>query len=282
MKSIAVFAFSFLMLAATSGAAAQKIQYFQYPGTAATYVTGVSNTGVIVGYYIDSLADSHGFSLANGTYTSIDDPDGTGTILMGINSSGTIVGYYYSGSMNRWQAFSYSDGTFTNIVPSADCVSTYAFGIDDLGDMAGECQTSTLMEGWIYKAGTYQLVSVPGSAWSYASNINIHGLTTMIWSAQNSDRVQSSIYNGTTFRNIDEPNKFSTYAWAINAAGNVAISWVSGDAGYGAIMMGSTYHNIQPAKCTSGTGITGINDHGLAVGVCGTGGNAQYGMTVTY
>lgn len=282
MKWIAIFAINCLMLAASSDAAAQKIQYFQYPGSAATYVTGVSNTGVILGYYLDSQSDAHAFSLSNGQYTSIDDPEGANTTPTGVNSRGTIVGYYFSISANTYEAFSYSNGTFTNIYPGEDCIASYAYGIDDNGDMVGQCQTDSEIEGWIYKDGSFQLISVPGSAWSYATGINISGSTTFIWSPLNSTRVESSIYNGTTFRNIDEPNKQDTYAWAINTAGNVAISWRSGDSGYGAIMVGKTYHNIQPTKCTTGTQITGINDHGLAVGVCGVGGNSQYGMTVTF
>jgi hypothetical protein len=281
MKSIKVLAFSVVLLAAALGAA-QKIQYFKYPGVAATYVTGVSNSGVILGYYLDSQSDAHGFSLSNGKYASIDDPDGTNTTPTGANSSGTIVGYYFSTSLNAWQAFSYSNGTFADIVPSAECTNSYAYGINDNGEMAGQCQTESTLEGWIYSGGSYQLISVPNSSWSYATDINIHGSTTMIYSAPNSTRVQSSIYNGTTFANIDEPNKQNTYAWAINAAGNVAISWLSGTAGYGAIMIGKTYHNIQPTNCTSGTSISGINDHGLAVGTCGVGGNSQYGMVVTF
>jgi probable HAF family extracellular repeat protein len=282
VKSIATLTLGLLMLAVASTASAQKTQYFQYPGASSTFVTGVSNTGVILGYYLDSQSNAHGFSLSHGQYTSIDDPDGTNTTPSGINSAGTIVGYYFSSSSNGYHAFSYSDGTFTDIVVSADCINTYAYGINDNGDMAGQCQTNGETEGWTYKNGSFQLISLPGSAWSYATDINVHGSSTWIYSPLNSTRVESAVYNGTTFSNIDEPNKRDTYAWAINAAGNVAISWLSGEAGYGAIMVGKTYHNIQPAKCTTGTQITGINDHGLAVGMCGTGGNVQYGMMVSF
>jgi hypothetical protein len=281
MKTIAFF--TLLMLTALASASAQKtltIQYFQYPGSTQTYVTGVSNTGEVLGYYLDSNSNSHGFSMAKGEFTAIDDPDGTSTTPTGVNSSETIVGYYFSSGLNSWLAFSYSNGTFSTIGPDAGCINTYAFGINDLGEMAGECETASLLEGWIYTGGQYQILSVPGSDWSYASDINVHGLTTMIWNKTGSNRVQSSIYDGTTFRNIDEPNKFNTYAWAINAAGSVALSWTSGDSGYGALLIGKTYTNIQPTKCGS-TQLTGINDKGVAVGMCGVG-SFVYGMYVNY
>ncbi len=281
MKSVTTFAFSFLMLATLSSA--QKIQYFQYPGVSSTSVSGVNNNGTIIGYYLDSQSNAHGFSLSNGEYTSIDDPDGTNTIPSGINSSGTIVGSYYSSSSNANHAFSYSHGTYTDIVASPECLNTSASGIDDDGDMAGECQTDSVIEGWIYRGGSFQLVAVPRAEWSSATDINIHGLTTMIWSTDSATgRIQSSIYNGNTFRNIDEPNKKDTYAFAINAAGEVAISWLSGASSYGAILAGSTYHNIQPAKCKNGTNITGINDLGVAVGGCWINGDSQVGMIVTF
>jgi len=282
MKTIAFF--TLLMSAAFASASVQKtptIQYFQYPGSAQTYVTGVSNTGVVLGYYLDGSSNSHGFSMANGQFTPIDNPEGTSTTPTGANSSGTIVGYFFSSGLNSWLAFSYSNGTFTAVGPNAGCINTYAFGINDLGEMAGECETATLLEGWTYTGGQYQIVSVPGSDWSYASGINVNGLTTMIWNKAGSNRVQSSIYDGTAFHNIDEPNKFNNYAWAINAAGNVALSWTSGSSGYGALLIGKTYTNIHPAKCTNGTQLTGINDKGVAVGMCGIG-SLVYGMYVSY
>jgi hypothetical protein len=281
MKTVTFFIL--LIFAALASASTHKtltFQYFQYPGSTQTYVTGVSNTSVVLGYYLDSNSNSHGFSMANGQFTSIDNPEGTSTTPTGANSSGTIVGYYFSSSLNSWLAFSYSNGAFTTIGPDAGCINTYAFGINDLGEMAGQCETSSLLEGWIYTGGQYKIVSVPGSDWSYASDINIHGLATMIWNKTGTDRVQSSIYDGTAFRNIDEPNKFNNYAWAINAAGNVALSWTSGSSGYGALLIGQTYTNIQPTQCTS-TSLTGINDKGVAVGMCGIG-SYIYGMYVHY
>src|ERR1700730_1278921 len=154
MKIIA--SLTLLMLTAVASASVRKthtIQYFQYPGSSQTYVTGVSNTGTVLGYYLDSSSNAHGFSMASGQFTAIDDPDGTNTIPTGANSSGTVVGYFFSSSLNSWQAFSYSNGAFTTIGPNNGCINTYAFGINDRGEMAGECETATLIEGWIYTGG---------------------------------------------------------------------------------------------------------------------------------
>jgi hypothetical protein len=53
-----------------------------------------------VGTYIDAGFTYHGFSLLNGTYTTIDDPLAghgawSGTRVYGIDSYGNIVGSYY-------------------------------------------------------------------------------------------------------------------------------------------------------------------------------------------
>jgi hypothetical protein len=286
MRPFAIFALLLASVTATAQTTA-KFQYFRHPGSAQTYVTGVSNTGVIVGYYIDSQGNDQGFVLSNGEYTDISYPGASSTVPSGANSSGTIVGYYFSPALNAWQAFSYNNGTYTTIGPNVGCINTDAYGINDLGQIAGDCETDTVAdEGWIYDGTDYQIVSVPGSIWSYASDINIHGLTTMIW-ANNATDVQSSIYDGTHFVNIDVPKKQNTYALAINAEGSVAISWsnpVSVGPSGGAIRMGSKFYIVEPAKCDQGAELTGINDNGLAVGICGVGnaGLFVYGMTVTY
>ena len=286
MRPFAILTLAFACLATAAAQTNAKYQFFRHPGSSQTYVTGVSNTGVIVGYYIDSQANDQGFALSNGEYTDINYPGASSTIPSGINSSGAIVGYYFSPALNAWQAFLYSNGAYTTIGPNAGCINTDAYGINDLGQIAGDCQTATVADqGWIYNGTDYQTVSVPGSIWSYATGINIHGLATMIW-ASNATDVQSSIYDGTHFVNIDLPKKQNTYAMAINAEGSVAMTWsnpVDNSAG-GAIRIGSKYYIVEPAKCDQGAELTGINDNGLAVGICGVGdsGLFVYGMTVSY
>src|SRR5262249_59859018 len=60
-----------------------------------TLATSINNAGQIVGYYIDSTGQQHGFLYSSGTYTTIDDPSATsGTAAFGINDGGDVVGFY--------------------------------------------------------------------------------------------------------------------------------------------------------------------------------------------
>lgn len=62
------------------------------PGSEATYVKDISNSGTIVGWYVQG--GSHGFILKNGVYTTFDVPGAVSTFVDGINSKGELVGSY--------------------------------------------------------------------------------------------------------------------------------------------------------------------------------------------
>src|SRR5438128_562673 len=88
------------LLALAIPAAASPFTYItiDVPGAIQTSVGGISNNGVVVGFYVDSAGNEHGFErLVDGTLIyPIDDPKGaippsaTLTYLVGINNSGTI------------------------------------------------------------------------------------------------------------------------------------------------------------------------------------------------
>jgi hypothetical protein len=59
-----------------------------------TYLTGVNDSGQIVGDYFDSKGVEFGFLYSNGIYTVLADPLGIATAITGINDKGQIVGTY--------------------------------------------------------------------------------------------------------------------------------------------------------------------------------------------
>jgi hypothetical protein len=73
-----------------------------YSGSTATQALGINSKSEIVGSYNDAAGAMHGFAYVNGTWTSLDDPNGVGiTLVNGVNDSGTIVGFYaVSGTIN--------------------------------------------------------------------------------------------------------------------------------------------------------------------------------------
>jgi hypothetical protein len=63
------------------------------PKSTDTWVTGVSASGEVAGYYRKG-SETFGFVESGGTYDTIDFPGSTSTIVEGINGSGDLVGYY--------------------------------------------------------------------------------------------------------------------------------------------------------------------------------------------
>jgi uncharacterized membrane protein len=64
-----------------------------FPGAARTQAHGISDNGVIIGWYATG-SFVYGFSLINGSYTSFGYPGAKGTFPLGINASGQVVGSY--------------------------------------------------------------------------------------------------------------------------------------------------------------------------------------------
>jgi probable HAF family extracellular repeat protein len=114
------------------------------PSASATFATGINNLGQVVGWY--SSAGDHGFLYSNGTYTYLNDPLSTTnvTVATGINDLGQIVGYYYGNATgnyydgnNQYHGFLYSNGKYTTLDDPLSNGNTFAWGINDLGQIAG-------------------------------------------------------------------------------------------------------------------------------------------------
>ena len=56
---------------------------------------------MVVGEYVDTAGDFHGFTEVRGVFTPVQDPAGTaGTNVAGISNRGVIVGFYVDSSGN--------------------------------------------------------------------------------------------------------------------------------------------------------------------------------------
>src|SRR5205823_13024463 len=79
----------------------------QYPGAVGTFLTGVNDSGQIVGSYSLGAGPSFGFLYDHGAFTPINDPEAaprSQTIPTGINNLGQIAGYFTDAS-NRTHGF---------------------------------------------------------------------------------------------------------------------------------------------------------------------------------
>jgi uncharacterized membrane protein len=125
-----------------------------FPGATWTMPTGIARTAggtKIVGTYLDSHGNDHGFLLSGGHYQTVDFPVPASTPYpstepMGINSRGQIVGVYHSPHGGTC-SFTYDAGTFTTILPCAFPNPMYfAYGLNTSGDIVGRYVTVTASE----------------------------------------------------------------------------------------------------------------------------------------
>ncbi len=174
------------------------------PGAEGTSVTGVSGSGIAVGYYY-SRAGEGAFIDNNGSFTTFQVPGAWQTWPGAVNDSGSVAGtYYYSGGYSGFvynnsalqtislfggaintsgtvigtygrQGVADSGGTFSPVdVPGSN--STTPTGINASGEVAGYYLTAKYDEyGFTYDAGTYNTLYVPGSRWTAALAINDAG-----------------------------------------------------------------------------------------------------------
>src|SRR5580698_6582464 len=72
-----------------------KFAAINIPGSIDVNAYGVSESGVVVGEYLDTAGASHGFILKGKTVTEVNDSKGLATFCQGISPNGsTVVGYY--------------------------------------------------------------------------------------------------------------------------------------------------------------------------------------------
>ena len=160
-------------------------------GVGQTYATGISGSGVIVGYYYDSSGGAHGYLYDGSTYTTLDNPNGLGkTYAKGINDSGVIVGYYSDSSGTH--GFVYDGSTYTTIDDPNGVGQTYANGINNGGEIVGYYHDSSgnshgflatrnslwqgatgLGGGWYYLPwfGYFYATPAISNAWIYHSTL---------------------------------------------------------------------------------------------------------------
>jgi probable HAF family extracellular repeat protein len=120
------------------------------PGGTTTQAWGINNKGQVSGLYASALPgrpNLHGFLLTDAGYTTLDDPLGPGeTIATGLNDRGQVVGYYSaligpntSGAfiISGQHAFLYSDGSYLTIDDPLATQGTFAYGINNAGQIVG-------------------------------------------------------------------------------------------------------------------------------------------------
>ena len=190
-----------------------------YPGAVRTNAQGISPGGDIVGTYVDTSGNQHGFSLSNGKFTSLDYPGAASTFARGISPDGDIVGSYAVPPEDPQDihGFLLSQGTYSEvqfpghlgtvaqrIMPNGDIFGCY-HDIDTMGTMHAMMRTAAGYTGLNVQASMNNGATPDGN--------EIVGFYT--------DMMTPPITHGYiidygTFRPFDVPGSNLTQAWDIN------------------------------------------------------------------
>lgn len=140
------------------------------------YTSGlaINDTGQIVGAdYVDSV-DRHAFLYDGGSITDINPVIGAQeSSALSINNSGTIVGDAYD---TVRYAFTYTNGVVTNISEASGHLGkSYAYGINDLGQVVGNFGIGNDEHAFLYSYGIMTDLDTMNTTWSTAEDINNYG-----------------------------------------------------------------------------------------------------------
>ncbi len=116
---------------------------FNIPGAAAAGATqsiGINASATTVGYFVDTLGNTNGFSRTSGgtvtTLTATGALSGATSIqAFGVNDAGTIVGTFSDGTLTH--GFVYTAGTYAVLDDPLGTNGTVLTGINNVGDVVG-------------------------------------------------------------------------------------------------------------------------------------------------
>jgi probable HAF family extracellular repeat protein len=196
-----------------------------YPGAVLTNAQGINPGGDIVGTYVDTSGNQHGFLLSNGKFTSLDYPGGPGTstFARGISADGDIVGSYSTppGTPPNIHGFLLSQGNYSE-VQFPGHLGTIAQRILPNGDILGCLHDTDLMStmyGFMRTAAGYASLNVQASMnnGSTPDGNHIVGLYTDMMTGL----THGYMIDYGAFTPFDVPGSNVTNAWDISPAGDI-------------------------------------------------------------
>lgn len=247
---------------------------------------GISNYGLVVGAYSDSIGTVHGYALYHGMFFTVDNPNASiaefnvnynGTWASGINNSGQIVGYYYDID-GFTHGFLLENGVYTeiddpNAAPTGQWTyqnGTYAYDINNLGQIVGYYYDADAnAHGFLLDHGVYTELDFPGAISTQACGINDSGEIVGDF-ANAGEIIQPFVLEGGEYTAPGPvANSSFSIALGINNKGQIVGIYLDFGTGEqlanGYLLEDGIYYDIDVPGAAS-TSLTGINDSGDIVG----------------
>jgi hypothetical protein len=253
--------------AATASTFAKKTYTYTpviIPGSVSNTVSGINDSGAMLGGWYDANFTEHGYVFQSGTLTTFDDPDAVnGTIPAGINASGEIVGIYLDANYGA-HGFTYvpSTGVFTSVdMPGAN--GTELLGIDSKGVAFGVASgVDNAQIVFSYAKGKFTTLPITGSPIVYG--VNDKGSIAGANFAGSAPAAFVYVKGVATTLPLNAPG--GSIAFAVNSK-DVAVGETlsASDAGSGFVFAKGVATTVTVSGAAT-TALTDINDGGTAVG----------------
>jgi len=228
-------------------ARSQTFQQIDVPNAVSTEANGINDAGQVVGSFIDTSNQEHGFVWSGGKFITIDYPGAYLTIASGINNAGQIVGAFGSiqgRGPNQGFLLSGIGGSFSPIVyPGA--ITTAANGLNNKGSVlvGSFSDTQGNGHGFVWSGGSsYIQFDAPGSHDTIGIGINDVGqIAGAFYAATPTAPEHGFLLSavGGSFTQIDYPGAPETTVGGINNAGQV-VGWAMGKGAWDFCSVGTT------------------------------------------
>ena len=141
-----------------------------------THFSGINKYNSIVGWYLDSAENAHGFKrYSNGSLAAINFPGASqGTTPAGINDYGTVAGSFQDS--NGQHGFVYHAGTWAKVDYPGSNGQTQLVGISNGNVVVG---FSTIQEpyiSFIYANGVFKTISAPNTFNTIVTGVSANGI----------------------------------------------------------------------------------------------------------
>ncbi|PYR29144.1 MAG: hypothetical protein DMF92_12555 [Acidobacteria bacterium] len=247
---------------------------FDVPGAIRTSPQGINSKGDIVGGFVDSAGQQHGFLLSDGVFTKIDYPGAEYTDARGLNSRGEIVGAYRmpgepSPSLSRHGYLRTRHGEFL----PADFpghINTIPQRITSRGLILG-CRHDTdfmeTMRGVTLNArDSSEFTEIDAFASMHNGATPDGSLIVGLYMEMDTGRRRGYLLYGDTFIPFDVPGSTGTQAWDVNPRGAVVGDYQDASRRDHGFLWDHLQFTSVDYPAATATRARGINSHGDIVG----------------
>jgi hypothetical protein len=208
-----------------------------FPASVQTQVTGINNTGVTVGFWIDGAGNNLGFTKVGSAFTSVVNPSVTSVPavnqLLGVNDLNLAAGFYNDAAgISHGYVYDLATMTFTAVVGPAGATSVTATDINN-SDVISGFYTDSMghVDGFLDNGGMLTTLDAPGDTSTMLLGLNNNGLVVGV-GTNAMGGMDGLIYNALTdsWTILDDPNGIGTTTFnGINDKGSIVGFYVGGD-----------------------------------------------------